>query len=108
VLRVSARIELGDPLELSADVEHGAPVDVGAVRREIEAWFGTPADPVHFAPQADWGGERALAARARLTQTTASRVTVWTTWERDELDRAAKSLAAWLERQLHSARPVAR
>jgi hypothetical protein len=108
LLRVSARLDLADPFELNAEVEHGAPVDSAAVRREIDGWLGTPSEHVNFAPQADWGGERALAARAQLTQTTSTRVAVHTTWQRDELDRAARSLAAWLEPRLHAGGPVAR
>jgi hypothetical protein len=108
LLRVSARLELGDPLVLTADVEHRAPIDVAAVRREIGDWLGTPSDDVNFAPQADWGGERALAARARLISSAPTRVSVSTTWERDELDRAARSLAAWLEPRLNPPGPLAR
>lgn len=106
-LRASARLELGDPLELTADVEHGAPIDARAVQHEIEGWLGTPSDELDFAPQADWGGERALAARARLTSSTPTTVSVRTTWERDELDRAARSLAAWLEARLRAPGPRA-
>lgn len=108
LLRASARLDFGDPFELTADVEHGAPVDVDDVRREIEGWLGTPSDDVNFAPQADWGGERALAARARLSSTTSTRVSVRTTWERDELDRAARSLATWLEARVSGAPAAAR
>lgn len=108
VLRVSARLELGDPLTLAAEVEHGAPIDVDTVRREMRRWLGTPADEADFAPQADWGGERALAARASLTASTSTRVSVRSTWERGELDRAARSLAAWLEPRLSAAGPPAR
>jgi hypothetical protein len=105
LLRASARLELGDPLVLTAEVEHAAPVDVAAVQRELGRWLGAPSDDANFAPQADWGGERALAARARLTSLAPTRVSVWTTWERDELDRAARSLAAWLEPRLNPAGP---
>lgn len=105
LLRASARLELGDPLVLSAEIEHAAPIDVAAVHREIRAWLGAPADDVNFAPQADWGGERALAARARLISSAPTRVSVWTTWERDEVDRAARSLAAWLEPRLNPTGP---
>jgi hypothetical protein len=108
LLRASARLELGDPLRLTAEVEHREPVESVAVRRELEAWLGTPQDGADFAPQADWGGERALAARAVLTQSTPTRVSVQTTWQRDELDRAARSLAAWLEPRLAAAGRTAR
>jgi hypothetical protein len=105
--RASARLELGDPLVLTADIEHGAPIDVAAVHREIGDWLGTPSDAVNFAPQADWGGERALVARARLISSAPTRVSVSTTWQRDELDRAARSLAAWLEPRLSLHGPMA-
>jgi len=107
-LRVSARLDLADPFELSAEIEHGAPIDIAAVRREIDGWLGTPSEHVNFAPQADWGGERALAARATLTRMASTRVAVHSTWQRDELERAARSLAAWLEPRLHAGGPVAR
>jgi hypothetical protein len=108
LLRASARLELGDPLVLTADIEHGAPIDVAAVHREIGDWLGTPSDEVNFAPQADWGGERALAARAHLIASAPTRVSVSTTWERDELDRATRSLAAWLEPRVNPSGPMAR
>jgi hypothetical protein len=108
LLRASARLELGDPLVLTADIEHRTPIDVAAVQREIGDWLGTPSDEVNFAPQADWGGERALAARARLISSSPTRVSLSTTWERDELDRAARSLAAWLEPRLSPPGPAAR
>lgn len=108
LLRASARLDLGDPLRLTAEVEHGEPIQSMAVRREIEGWLGTPHDATNFAPQADWGGERALIARAQLTQSTPTRVTVQTTWQQDELDRAARSLATWLDARLAAAGRTAR
>lgn len=108
LVRASAWLELGDPLELSVEIEHAAPVEIAAARRELDAWLGTPTSPDQFAPEADWGGERALAARSQLTQSSPTRVTARASWERAELDRAAKSLAAWLEARLHASGPVAR
>jgi len=107
-LRVSVRLELGDPLELYADIEHAAPSAVAAARRELDGWLGTPADGSNFAPQADWGGERALSARARLSQASPTQIEVRASWERAELDRATKSLAAWLDARIHASGPVAR
>ncbi|HTV23812.1 MAG TPA: hypothetical protein VMG12_34215 [Polyangiaceae bacterium] len=106
--RATARLGFGDPLELDAALEHEAPVDVATARHELDAWLGTPQDAGNFAPQADWGGERALLARARLTQASPTRVAVATTWARADFDRAVRSLAVWLEPRLHASGPVAR
>lgn len=106
--RVTARLALGDPLELSAELDHGTAVDIATARRELELWLGVPAGTADFAPKADWGGERALWARAQLTRASATRISLRTTWQRDELDRATRSLAAWLAPQLQPGRPAAR
>jgi hypothetical protein len=108
LVRASARLELGDTLGLTIDIEHRQPIDIATVRRELDGWLGSPSDDANFAPQADWGGERAVAARAQLTQSAPARVRVRTWWTRGELDRAARSLATWLEAQLHAVGPAAR
>lgn len=107
LVRASVQLELGDPLELTARLEHAAPVALETARRELDAWLGTPAATEQFAPQADWGGERALSARARFHQASPTQIDVSAAWERAELDRAARSLAAWLEARLPAAGPGA-
>jgi len=47
-------------------------------------------------PKADWGGERAVVARAAFSPQP-GQIIITTTWQRAELDRACASLAAWLE-----------
>ena len=93
---------LGDPLEVDARIEFPEPVDLAGVRRDVAGWLGIPSDAGDFAPRADWGGERSLAARATFAQSSPTEVTVHATWERAELERAARSLAAWLEPRLRA------
>jgi hypothetical protein len=97
---VSARLDFGDPLALTFHVDLAAPADVQHVQRAFEGWLGSPTAGAEFVPQADWGGERAIAARAKF-EPRPSGVLITTTWARSELDRACASLAAWLEPRYH-------
>lgn len=106
-LGLSAWLKLGDPLELEARIELANPVEVDAMRRELARWLGTPSEGSGFAPQADWGGERSLAARATFTQPAPTEIRVHTTWERAEFEQATRSLAAWLEPHLRALGPAA-
>ncbi len=105
--RCSARLELADPLILTAWVEHAGPSDVAAARREVAGWLGIPLGSDNFSPHPDWAGERALLARARFDADPPNVTRVSTTWERAELDQAARSLTAWLETRFQGDGPVA-
>ena len=107
VTRCSARLELADPLIVTAWVEHAGASDVASARREVASWLGMPSGSDDFAPHPDWAGERALLARARFEPASASSVRMSTTWERAELDQAARSLAAWLETRFNAGGPAA-
>ena len=98
--RASARLDYGDPFEVTLALELDGPADLTAVRETIDAWFGAPARAAVFAPRADWGGERAVMARARLTSPSPGTVLLTSTWQRSELARAFRSLATWLEGKL--------
>ena len=96
VRRVTARLDYGDPFSLTLRVEHDTALDLERLRSAVERWFGAPAAGAAFAPRADWGGERAVMARARMTPESPAAAVLSTTWQRSELDRACRSLATWL------------
>jgi hypothetical protein len=97
--RASARLDYGDPFALTLELGLDAPVDLAKARETIDTWFGAPVG-AGFAPRADWGGERAVMARAQLTSPAPDTLRLTTTWQRGELARACRSLAAWLEGKL--------
>jgi hypothetical protein len=105
--RSTARLDLGDPLELSLRIEHAAPSDADSARRIVEGWLGDPARDDRFVPRADWGGERAVLARARFSRNSETVTSLSSGWQRSELDRAARSLANWLEARLRAPGPAA-
>jgi hypothetical protein len=104
-LRSTARLEFGDPLELTVRIEHPPSSDPESMREVLEGWFGERTEP--FVPRADWGGERAVLARAHFVETSDSLTTVSSTWQRSELEQAARSLAAWLESRWNGHGPAA-
>jgi hypothetical protein len=108
VLRGMLRLDFGDPLELALRIEHPASTDMGAARRAVAGWLGMPADADQFVPRADWGGERAVLARAHFSQASATLTLGSSLWQRSELDQAARSLAAWLEGRFLGIGPTAR
>jgi hypothetical protein len=93
---VAARLDFGDPLALTFRVDLTDPAEIPEVQAAFEGWLGAPTAGARFVPQADWGGERAIVARASF-EPQASGSVITTTWARSELDRACASLAAWLE-----------
>jgi hypothetical protein len=98
--RVTARLDYGDPFELTLELELDGPADLARAREIIDTWFGAPAHAERFAPRADWGGERAVMARAQLTSPSPGTLVLMSTWQRGELARASRSLATWLEGNL--------
>lgn len=107
VTRCRVRIDLDDPLTLTAWVETAGPSDVAAAQRQVAAWLGIPSGSQDFAPHPDWAGERALLARASFSAESATSVRVSTTWQRAQLDQAARSLSAWLETRFPAHGPAA-
>jgi hypothetical protein len=105
-VRSVARLDFGDPFELTLRIEHTAASDAASMRRVVEDWFATPSEG-NFVPGADWGGERAVLARAQFAMVSRTETVVSTTWERSELDHAARSLATWLEGRFGAGRPAA-
>jgi len=93
-LRISGRLDYGDPFALTLEVEHAAS-DASPPRQALERWLHV--DTTTFTPSVDWGGERALLARAQFAAASPTLTRVTTTWERAEVDRACRSLATWLE-----------
>jgi hypothetical protein len=91
---IRGRLDYGDPFVVTLDLIH-AESDAAGARRALERWLHV--DAASSTPSADWGGERAVLARAVLASVSATRTRVTTTWERAEVDRACRSLAAWLE-----------
>ena len=92
--QIQGRLDYGDPFALTLELVHTAG-DTTAARRALERWLHV--DTTSFAPGVDWGGERAVLARAEFASASPTLTRVTTTWERAELDRACRSLAAWLE-----------
>jgi hypothetical protein len=105
--RCSARLELDDPLIVTAWVVRAGRGDVAAARRDVAGWLGIPSTSDDFAPRPDWAGERALLARASFVAESETAVRVSTTWQRAELDLAARSLASWLESRFATGGPSA-
>lgn len=87
-------LDYGDPFSLVLEVVHAAGPPEGH-RQALERWLHV--DTTTFTPGVDWGGERAVLARAAFASASPTLTRVTTTWERAEVDRACRSLAAWLE-----------
>jgi hypothetical protein len=102
--QISGRLDYGDPFALTLDVVQ-APGDPTSPRQALERWLHI--DTTTFTTSIDWGGERAVLARAELVQASPTLTRVTTTWERAELDRACRSLATWLEAAAARLGPVA-
>jgi hypothetical protein len=92
--RIRGRLDYGDPFTLTLEVEHAASAALDP-RRALERWLHV--DTSSFTPSVDWGGERALLARAEFAATSPTLTRVTTTWDHAEVDRTCRSLAAWLE-----------
>lgn len=106
-VRSVARVDFGDPLELTLRIEHTENSDLAAMQRMVEGWLAPPTG-ANFVPEADWGGERAVLARARFASASKTETVASSTWKQSELDHAARSLASWLEGRFATARPAAR
>jgi hypothetical protein len=102
--RVRGRLDYGDPFPLTLEVEHAAG-DPDPARRALERWLHV--DTTSLVAGADWGGERALLARATFVPASPTLTRVTTTWEQGEVDRACRSLASWLEAAAARLGPVA-
>jgi hypothetical protein len=87
-------------------VDVAAPPDLDSVKRGIEGWLGAYDSVARFVPQADWAGERAVLARARVVQASETSLLLSSTWQQTEFERAVRSLAAWLERRLEKPSPA--
>ncbi|HWO14150.1 MAG TPA: hypothetical protein VNN80_31815 [Polyangiaceae bacterium] len=93
--RVTGRLDLGDPFPLTLELAHAVP-NPGPARQALERWLRV--DTSALAPAADWGGERAVLARARFEEPPSRALTIaMTSWAPTELDRACRRLAVWLE-----------
>jgi hypothetical protein len=103
--RASGWLELHEPLELSFDIELSAASDAAQLRSELEGRLG-PGGASDFVPLADWGGERAVLARAAFEQRGPTNLRITSTWELAELNRAARSLANWLGARMRAHRPA--
>jgi hypothetical protein len=104
VTRVNGQLELGEPHELTLRVELSAAAEATQLRGALEARLGGDA-AAGFVPSADWGGERAVLARSRFEQRTSAEIEISSTWQRGELDHAARSLATWLRAHLQTHGP---
>jgi hypothetical protein len=109
--RVLARLDIADPLKLDVRIEQGrlpgSAVEGESFRRALLEWLGdSPEDSL--VPRADWGGERAVFARGRWSRSPGDVTTLTSFWEASELDRAARSVAAWLEGHSTLRRPEGR
>lgn len=107
VRRIVGTLGLGDALQLELRIQVQRAAELPPIRAGILRWRETYVSALPFIPQADWGGERALLARARVSEPSETLMIVSSSWERAELDRAAQSLAAWLERRFLSPSPGA-
>lgn len=99
---VAVSLELGERLELVGRFEVEAASDLERVAQGIQTWLRSFDSLARFVPKADWGGERAILARARLVETSATSLKLTSAWERSEFERALRSLAAWLERRFRA------
>lgn len=107
--RFGVTLGMGDEqLELTGRFDVVAPPDLDSVKRGIETWLATYDTVAKFVPKADWGGERAVLARARVVKASETSLLLSTTWQQTEFERAIRSLAAWLERQLELPPPAHR
>jgi hypothetical protein len=87
---VRGRLHYGDPFLLTLDLDGLAEPDP---RQALQRWLHIDASTFG----ADWGGERAVLARAELSERSPAQTVVTTTWQHAEVDHACRSLAAWLE-----------
>lgn len=107
--RFGVTLRMGEEqLELVGRFDVAAPPDLDSVTRGIEGWLKAYDSVAKFVPQADWGGERAVLARARLVKASETSLLLTTTWEQTEFERGVRSLAAWLERRLEALPPAQR
>jgi hypothetical protein len=103
---VGLTLQLGSDLHLDGRLEASSPGHVMQLQAELEGWRQAQQLTAPSVPQADWGGERAILARAQIGQATGSTVLFSSSWERAEFDRAVRSWASWLERRLAPPTPT--
>jgi hypothetical protein len=91
--RVQAQIRLGNPAEISAQVELRSKGDLGQAERGISAIRAALQTFAARTPGVDRGGETKILEKARSTPSAPGLVDVVAPWERADMDRAAQSLA---------------
>jgi hypothetical protein len=100
------RGQLGDAIALEGWIQTTSPTALASVRSWLEQHLQSPAE-TSFVPSADWGGERAVAARTRLEGTEENAIILSSSWRHDEFEQGLRSLASWLQRWLEAADPAA-
>jgi hypothetical protein len=97
--RVGVTLRLGAALELEGRLEVASASDLPFAVSGVEEWLEWTGGGSRFIPQADWGGERAVLARARRFQESETTLKLLSSWQPSELEQATRSLASWLERR---------
>lgn len=96
VTALEAQADLSDPLQVQLVLAGVASSKVEVVRaslQHMQALTGLVRGP-------DLAGERDVLARASVQTTPEGRVAVASTWARNDVERAARAFADWLEQQL--------
>lgn len=90
--RVTARLELGDPVEVLVTAVPDAGTTAEQARDSVEHMLTALRMLARLGTGPDYGGERSVLERATVAASDGvARIRV--TWERSEIDRAARSLA---------------
>jgi hypothetical protein len=98
VLRIVGRATLGQNVVLLFDFECRDAGAASALAREISLTL-TAARALSALVAAQFGGTGEVLSRAEVAEVRDQVVTLSATWTRDEVDRGAEQLAAWLRRR---------
>jgi hypothetical protein len=102
VLRVRLRGQLGDELQLDGSIDATDATALSAMTRAFARRDPGPHEPEPFAPQADWAGERAIAARARVLSTSENTIMFSSSCRHTEFEHGLRNLANWVQRLLQA------
>lgn len=103
--RISVTLQLAQQFELATRIELRPAAEPRAVLAGLERGAAAAGAPAFFDPRADWAAEWLSSARSSPLDDSENVIKFTASWRTSELDRNARGLASWLERQFSSPLP---
>jgi len=97
--RISVTLQLAQEFELDTRIELRPGAEPRAILAGLERGAAPAQAPAFFDPRADWAAEWLASARSSPLDNSENVIKFTAFWRTSELDRNARGLASWLERQ---------